>query len=394
MSIGDRRPFVQREPDAIDAGPPVPVALVITELDVGGAERALVRLATGLDRARWAPFVVGLGPEGALADELRAAGIETICLDVDRRKPIRAVRQLAGVLGRHRPALVQSFLFHANVASRLAARLAGRPIVVGGIRVAEKDQRWHLRLERLTGRLGAGWVCVSEGVRRFSFETARLPSSRLWVIPNGVDVAALDAEAPVDRARIGVEGHSHLALFVGRITRQKAVDVLIEAARLVANVVPGWRLAIVGDGPERAALESITKRDDLLRDRIVWLGRRDDATGLMKAADVVVLPSRWEGMPNVVLEAMTTGRAVVGTRVEGTEDLVVPGATGWLVPPDDAHALADALIDAARSPERLVAFGRAGRDRVETRFQSGAVIAAYDRLWRSLLGIDPDRAPA
>ncbi len=112
-----RRPWPDR---------PVPIALVITELDLGGAERALVALATGLDRRRWAPTVVSLGPGGA--DRPSApADVPVRCLGVRRDRPVGAVRRLASELRAIRPVLVQSFLFHANVATRLAAPLAGRP---------------------------------------------------------------------------------------------------------------------------------------------------------------------------------------------------------------------------------------------------------------------------
>src|SRR5262249_33776346 len=109
---------------------PVPVSLVITDLDVGGAERALVALATRLDRRRSEPTVLCLGPEGRLVAPLRASDIALECLDVNRRRPVRAVLQLGGALRRHAPRLVQSFLFHANVAARLAAPLARVPWVV------------------------------------------------------------------------------------------------------------------------------------------------------------------------------------------------------------------------------------------------------------------------
>ena len=107
---------------------------------------------------------------------------------------------------------------------------------------------------------------------------------------------------------------------------------------------------------------------------------------LLKAADVLVLPSRWEGMPNVVLEAMAAGLAVVGTAVEGTEDLVVAGETGWLVPPGDSEALAVALIEANDDSKSRRERGEAGRERVRRDFSQERVVAAYDRLWSAVLG--------
>lgn len=377
LATAPRRPWPDR---------PIPIALAITDLDVGGAERALVALATGLDRRRWKPSVVGLGPEGALAGPLREAGIEVVCLDVDRRRPLRAVRRLARVFRRSRPELVQSFLFHANVASRLAALIAGRPWVVGGLRVAERERREHLKIDRLTHRLSVGSVCVSEGVKRFSLDDGGLDADRLTVIPNGVDPRPFDAAAPADRAGLGVPDDALMVLYAGRLSVQKGLFFLVVAAGAIAAEDPSIHFVMAGDGPLRDDLRAEAAKFPSLVGRMHWLGRRDDVPSLLKAADLLVLPSSWEGMPNVVLEAMAARRAIAATAVEGSEDLVVPGETGWLVPPADPAALAAALIEAASDRDRLRRFGETGRARVEAHFTPKHVVDAYERLWAGILG--------
>jgi starch synthase (maltosyl-transferring) len=369
----------------------VPISLVITDLDVGGAERALVALATRIDRRRWRPSVIGLSPEGRLAEPLRAAGIETECLDVSRRRPIHAVWQLVKSLRRHTPRLVQSFLFHANVAARLAAPLAGRPWVVSGLRVAEHQKRWHLLLDRRTAHLAVGSVCVSQGVLRFSRDVGGANPERLRVIGNGVDLLPFDRAEPRPRREIGVPDDAQLILCVGRLDVQKGLSILLEAAEQVVALRPDWHLVIVGDGPERDRLQRRVAESPPLRNRVHWLGRSDEVPSLLKSADLLVLPSLWEGMPNVVLEAMAARRAVVATAVEGSEDLVTPGQTGWLVPPADPEALCQALLDAAADPVRRKRFGEAGRARVEADFSLGGMIDAYERLWAGILGLEYDR---
>jgi starch synthase (maltosyl-transferring) len=282
--------------------------------------------------------------------------------------------------------LVQSFLFHANVAARLASLLAGHPWLIGGLRVAERQRRWHLKLDRLTSWLSTGSVCVSEGVRRFSIEVGRLDPDRLVVIPNGVDPAPFDRAEPIDRASIGVPPDAFLTLYVGRLDPQKGLNILLDAAAKLIPTRPDWHLVLVGDGPERGSLKCRIEADPLLKGRIHRLGRRDDVPGLLKAADLLVLPSLWEGMPNVVLEAMAARLAVVGTSVEGTEDLVVPGQTGWLVAPGNVEELTLALLEAA-DPSRLRIYGQAARNRVEAAFTPGRVVEAYERLWAGVLGL-------
>ncbi len=371
---------------------PIPISLVITDLDVGGAEWVLTNLALKLDRRRWHPSVLALAPEGKLATTLREAGIDTECLGVNPRRPMQAVVRLAKALRQRKPWLVQSFLFHANLASRLAAPGAGCPWVVSGLRVAEREKSWHWKLDRATTLLSAGSVCVSQGVLRFTRDVAGIDPARLVVIPNAVDTTPFDVAEPASRASLGIPDEAQLALFVGRLEAQKAPFVLIEAAEVVAAQVPNWHLALAGDGHDREALQRRIGSSPLLADRVHLLGARTDVPSLLKAADLLVLPSLWEGMPNVVLEAMASRLAVVATAVEGTEDLVRAGETGWLVPPGSAPALAQALLEAASDRERRERFGRQGRARIEAEFTWEKLVESYESLWARVLGLAPSMA--
>jgi starch synthase (maltosyl-transferring) len=234
-----------------------------------------------------------------------------------------------------------------------------------------------------------GSVCVSQGVLRFSRESGGLDPERLTVIPNGIDPAAYDDDVPLPRTTIGVPDDAHLAICVGRLDAQKGLRYLVDAAERVTGHRPNWHLALAGDGPIRDWLLAQLAERPGLRTNVHWLGRRDDIPGLLKAADVLVHAAVWEGMPNVVLEAMAARLPVIGTAVEGTEDLVLPGQTGWLVPPRDVEALCEALIEAADSPAQCRRFGEAGRARVEQQFSIDRTVAAYEHLWSAIVGFVP-----
>jgi glycosyltransferase involved in cell wall biosynthesis len=366
---------------------PVPIALVITDLDVGGAERALVSLATRLDRARWRASVHCLGVPGQLNATLKEHGVPVTCLGANRRRPIQAVASLARSLRRVQPQIIQSFMFHANIASRLAAPLAGSPWVLGGLRVAERQKRWHLIVDRLTAPLACGSVCVSHGVLAFSRVQARIDPARLTVIPNGVDPGLFDSATAVPRAAIGIPEDAHLALCVGRLDPQKGLPDLLAAANRVVATNPRWHLALAGDGPSRDWLTHEIAANNRLRDHVHWLGQRDDVPGLLKSADVLVSSSLWEGMPNAVLEAMAARRPVIGTAVEGTAELVIPGQTGWLVPPGSVESLSEALVAAHDSPDLCRRFGEYGYRRVEQEYSQCKTVAAYEVLWAGVLGL-------
>lgn len=362
---------------------------MITELDIGGAEKSLVSLATGLNKERWSIRVFALGPEAPLATPLRNSGIAVTCLDVSPRNPVRALYRLTSALRKQRPALIQSFLFHANIATRFVAPMvAGKPCLVGGIRVAEREKLWHLRLDRLTIPLCNGAVCVSEGVRRFSKTVGGWPEERLVVIPNGVDPTPIDQAEPIPREQLGIPREAFLALFVGRLEIQKGVMNLLDAVERLLPDCPDFHIGLAGEGPERRHLTERLSRSPKLAANIHVLGPRRDVPALLKTADLFVLPSLWEGMPNALLESMVAGIPAVATRVEGTEELIKSEETGWLVPPNDPQALATAMQEAMKNRNRLKTMGERARSIVLASFTPERVVEEYERLWNGLLGFE------
>jgi glycosyltransferase involved in cell wall biosynthesis len=221
---------------------PIRLALVITELAPGGAERCLVHLATGLDRRRFSPIVYSLGPEPVagrreLVDKLRAAGVDVTFLGCTSvRQAWSAIRELASEFQRRPPDVVQTFLFHANVIGALAARRAGTGPVVLGERVAD-GRRWRAWLERWAGRGAARIVCVSQAVAVHCRQLG-YPADRLQVIPNGVDVAAYAGAAPLELSTWGLPPGRRGILYVGRLHAQKGVRSLLAAAAQFLEKLP------------------------------------------------------------------------------------------------------------------------------------------------------------
>ena len=159
------------------------------------------------------------------------------------------------------------------------------------------------------------------------------------------------------RAELGFDANAPLVLFAGRLAEQKRVDDLLKAVDLLQHVQPDLRTLIVGDGPLRERLEE-TARAFHLDGRVHFLGHRDDVPRLMAAADMVVLPSAYEGLPNVVLEAMRFRKPVVATAAPGTTEVVVNDETGLLVPVGNVMLLARAIRDLVRDPARAAAWVR------------------------------------
>ncbi len=367
------------------------ILYVITDLEVGGAERCLVRLATHMHRLGWRVAVCSLMPAGALAGQLAAAGIRCCQLGLTGwwHLPAAAMR-LACLMAQFRPAIVHTFLFHANVLARLVARSLGVSAVVGSVRVAE-PRRWHLAAETLTARLADRLVCVSRTVAEYMVERAHVPGRLIEVIPNGVDVEHFAQAQPISREQLGVPADAPLLISVARLDEQKGWDTLLAALARASSAVPGVYLAAVGDGPLRGQLQRLAERLGI-RDRLVLLGRRDDVPQLLRAADLFVLASRWEGMPNALLEAMAAGLPVLATAAHGCSELISDGATGRLVPVGDAAALGNAIIQLLTDPGDRRRLATAGQQHVAKHFSMPLMLQGYAALYAALCPASEARA--
>jgi glycosyltransferase involved in cell wall biosynthesis len=366
---------------------PIRLALVITELAPGGAERCLVQLATRLDRSRFCPIVYSLAPEPSpgrreLVDCIRAAGIEAIFLGHNSpRRVLTAVRQLAAGFRQRPPDVVQTFLFHANVVGALATRRAGISSFVLGERVAD-PRRWRAWLERWAGRDAARVVCVSQSVadhcRRFGY-----PAERLEVIPNGIDVAAFAEAEPLNLCELGLPSGRCGIVYIGRLHQQKGLQSLLAAAPNFLRTLPNHDLILVGDGPERRSLEQLAGESGFGK-RIHFVGWRTNIPSLLAASDLLVLSSQWEGMPNVILEAMAAGKAVIATRAEGVVELLGEQAEPQTVALRDGAGFATRIAELAADESTRERLGRMNQARAASTFSLAAMVQRYARLYETL----------
>lgn len=364
--------------------PPIPITFCITDLDPGGAERALWQLCRRLDRSFWQPRVICLGPTGEVAQWLLADGIPTECLGLRGMRDIVRIRGLIRHLQQTRPAILQTFLFHANVLGRLAARRAGIEHVVAGIRVAEHRGRCRHWVDGWTDRWVDCHVCVSQSVADFTHRQTGIDQSRLVVIPNGVDVPQLQSVAAAESQPWQIGTDSQVMLFVGRLDEQKAPQDFASTFDRLAPSYPSLQAVMVGTGPLLAQLESWRSQNPN-GERIHLLGYRPDAVRIMKASSLLVLPSRWEGFPNTLLEAMAVGLPVVATQAEGCRELIGRDERGWLCPVGDVVRLAAAADAALSAPDTARERAKAAQTHVAQHFTWETAVAAYDRLYRQLL---------
>jgi glycosyltransferase involved in cell wall biosynthesis len=291
------------------------VLQLIPTLDRSGAEKQMVLLAAGLPRDRFRVEVAALTRLGPLEAELRHAGIPVTLIGKRLKADPLALWRLARFMAARRFDVVQTWIFAANVYGRLAARRAKVPIIITAEMAVDL---WKGRGQFALDRKLAAWtdrvVGNSRAVADFYREQVGLPAEKLVVIPSGIG----DEEPPpVDpaglRAELGIAAEAPIVLFAGRLAAQKAVDDLVKAADLLQHLRPDLVWLIAGDGPDRDDLQDMARAFELGR-RVRFLGHREDVPRLLALADLLVLPSRYEGLPNVVLEAMRFCKPVVAAR--------------------------------------------------------------------------------
>lgn len=367
---------------------------VITELGSGGAERMLVRLVTGSTAFRH--VVVPLTGDGELAAVLRSAGVEVIPLGMRRGIPsVKSLVRLSRIIRRERPAMVQTWLYHADLSGLVAAKLARFQPVVWNLRCSNMDlshYRWSTRaVVRLLTWLSAQPEAImvnSEAGRRWH-EALGYRTKRWELVPNGVDLTIFRPN-PEARARwrrhLGIKKDDVLIGMVARRDPMKDHEGMLQAAVKAARLRPGLAFVFAGRGVSRDD-PVLARLADEVGTPVHLIDACDDVPGLMASLDVAVLSSVFgEGFPNVVVEAMAAGVPCVVTDVGDSAAIV--GTTGLVVPPRNPVALAESILTLAADNPLRARLGASARHRVREHFGLAAACARYEAAWERLVALE------
>jgi glycosyltransferase involved in cell wall biosynthesis len=354
-------------------GRPARLVFLLQDLRFGGTQRQTLELARRLDPARFQVEIWLLAAGLELAPLARRYGIPVIPLgDRDRVGPA-ALARLGRRLASRAVDVLMPLTVVPNIWGRLLGRLAKVPVILGNCRGGGAPRRQH---ERWLWPLAHHILCNSQVIKSVLTDGCGVPAARLTTIPNGVDTAYFRPPA------VPAAGPPRV-LCVARMVPDKDHHTLLAAFGLTARDHPEAELWLVGDGPRLAEVQDAAGR--LLPGKVRFLAPREDLRPLLHQAALLVLASRTEALPNVVLEAMAAGLPVVATRVGGVPELVVLGVTGWLVPPGDAPALAAAVSQVLGDSGTRRAMGQAGRERARQDFSLEVMTRRYEDLLDRLL---------
>jgi glycosyltransferase involved in cell wall biosynthesis len=354
---------------------PYPVVVMLNSFDIGGTERQTVELVRRLDPDRFRVHVACILRRGALlADVPTSLPLESF--------PVRGFRSPSGVKQLVRFAvwcrrigarLVHTCDLYSNTIGLPGARLAGVPVRIGSRREIVTGDKTRLQLagQRAAYRL-AHAVVANSAAAAAQLVREGVPARKVRLIPNGVDTARFAATAPARPIR--------RVVMVANLRAEKGHDVLIDAAPQILTACPDAEFVLAGDGPQREALAARAQSRGVA-DRVRFLGQCRDVPELLAGADLFVLPSRSEALPNAVIEAMAAGLPVVASAVGGIPELITQDATGVLVPAGDASRLAGAVIDLMEHPEHAFQMGRAAREFVTREFGFLRLVSRVEDLY-------------
>ena len=374
-------------------------ALHVVEATTAGVRRYVSALVVGL-RARGMDIAVAAPwrrsqhyGDTAFVEDLRQEGAPFYPLPMQRRIGLRdgvVLVALWRLLRRERFALVHTHSSKGGFLGRIAAGICNLPAIhtPNGLYFLEKagaSRQFYLNLERMAGRFTTTLIAVSEDEKSVLMQNKVVDAARIRVIHNGIDVARIDGEAQLTKmeakSRLGIRPDRRVVGVVGRLVPQKDPLAFVQAARRVADEAPGALFVWVGSGPLRAEVESQAKAKDV---PVRILGHREDVWKVMRAFDVFVLPSQYEGLPFALLEAMALSLPVVATNVVGIRDVIEDEATGLIVPAKAPAAMTKAVLSLFRDPQWADGLAAAARQKVVAEFSLEQMLDRHQMLYEEV----------
>lgn len=373
--------------------------LHVVEATTAGVRRYVTALAVGL-RARGMDMAVAAPwqrrenyGDTAFVGDLKQHSVPFYPVPMQRRIgpwDASAFLALCRLLQEGCFTLVHTHSSKGGFLGRMAARRCHVPVAhtPNGLYFLEKTgigRQFYLDLERLAGRLTIAMVAVSDGEKDVLVHNHIVAPTRIRVIHNGVDIARIDQKVGLTNAeaklRLGLHPDRRVVGAVGRLAPQKDPLVFVQAARLVTDDAPGTQFLWVGAGPLQAEVEDHASAEDV---PLCLLGHREDVWEIMRAFDVFVLPSRYEGLPFTLLEAMALALPVVVTDVVGTRDVVDDQESGLVVPVDAPGVMANAILSLLQDPQRAHGLALAGRQKVAAEFSLERMLDSHQALYEEL----------
>jgi len=369
----------------------IKVLEMIDQPFLGGGQKNLLSLARSLDKDRFEVSVCSKG-DGPLVHELQKEGIEHFPILFSKRISVKIIREIVSLQKCNCFDILHTHGGVAGLYGRLAVHKCHFPVVVHtlhGIHYLH-HRNFLLRyifvfIERYLSKVTDALICVSHADRGKAQRLKLAPEEKIFMIENGIDF--FDYLSDEKQAEIGhefgVTSPQPTVGTVARLHRQKGLPYLIEAAKKISRIYPKVKVFIVGEGPQRQKLERLIKKMGLIN-TVQLLGERKDIMRIFSLFDVFVLPSLWEGLPYVLIEAGACGLAVVASDIDGIKEIIKDGETGVLVSPKDSDALARSIVKILPDEDMRDRLGRNLKNAVFPRYTLSRMVQQTQELYRRI----------
>ncbi len=352
---------------------------LITSLNVGGTEKYLLYITKAL-KSKFKFYVGYLKQEGDVAAELRAEGIPVYKLN--------NLYKLYVFCKKNKIQLLHTHLYRANILGRIMGKFANVSIIISSQRSIDGWKRlYHVLLDKWTINITDCIIANCEAAKKILIEREKVKSNKICVIYNGVDIKnyVTKITAILLKKELKINDSIPIIGYIGRLHCEKGVDYIPEIAVNLKKYIPQFKFVIIGEGPCKQELRREIKNRDLT-ENIILISGKENILDFISIMDLVVLPSREESFPQVILEAMSMAKPVVAADVGGVGEIVINGVNGTLVPPGDAEAFTQGICQILQDKNKAYEMGQAGRKQVLENFGIEKMINATESIYNKLIG--------
>lgn len=373
------------------------ILLVTTSDRMAGAEKNIVDLLTHINREKYEPrlLVLQKDPNGQLVVLARELGVQADWIGLQKKWQFYKLHKLWNIIRTWKPDILESFLFFDNQVCRILGTLLRVPFIISGQQNVETKRSWLRNIsDRLTIHFADKVISNTDAGGKWYVDHGYVRQDKICIAKNGVDIEklhALQARHEKTKNERIIFGHRvpagiHTTISVGFLTEQKGIIYLLDALRILKDRNIQIQSFIIGDGVLRESLEQYAK-DTGIDHMVHFVGFQKASYQYLQLFDAFIMSSLWEGLPNVIIEAMASNIPVVSTAVGGIPEVITNGVTGILIQSGNAQLLADAIQKEMQlSPDQRTAMVTAAFERIQKYFSVQSMVASYEHCYEELLG--------
>jgi len=362
----------------------VRILFLVATFENESDRRIALTLARALNPKQFEIYAACMFKGGPLANEFRQCCKEVVSFNMRNIFDARVIYRIYSFLKKNRIRILHTHLLRSDLYGGLAGKLAGLPIILSTKHnmnsYTAQGKLIHSFLFRLSSYFPTHIIAVSEALKSYFISMIHVKREKIFLIHNGIPIDKFSSEFNIHTAdKLNSSNTSFKVGFLGRLVREKGLAYLLHAFHQL-NAKDNLTLFIVGEGPQKTFLQKLCRKLEIT-DNVQFLGYRTDIEHILSLLDLVVLPSISEGLPMVLLEALSAAKPVIATRVGGIPEIIKHGKTGILIPPRDAAAISQAIMQIIQNPTLARTLARNGHRFVKNNFNQAKMIKQYNRIY-------------